>query len=159
MQRIYLLLGSNLGERDQILHKAAEAISERVGDILEVSSVYETESWGKTGQPQFLNQVICIESSHSASTILNEVLEIEKLLGRERLEKWGSRTMDIDILFYGSAVINEPDLIVPHPYFQDRRFAVMPMLEIAPDFEHPVLGKTISTIALELTDELSVYKI
>ncbi|WP_256012387.1 2-amino-4-hydroxy-6-hydroxymethyldihydropteridine diphosphokinase [Desertivirga xinjiangensis] len=159
MQRIYLLLGSNLGERDQVLHKAAEAISERVGDILQKSSLYETESWGKTGQPHFLNQVICIESGMSALKVLKELLEIENLLGRKRLEKWGSRIIDIDILFYGSSIINEPDLTVPHPYFQERRFAVMPMLEIAPDFEHPVLHKTISIIALELTDELSVHKV
>ena len=84
---------------------------------------------------------------------------IEKGLGRKRIEKWGSRHIDIDILFYGDEVIDEPDLIVPHQYFHERRFAVEPMFEIAPDFIHPRLNKTIKSIALELTDKLSVQNL
>jgi len=159
MQDVYLLLGSNLGERNTYLERARLLINERVGRVGAVSSLYETAAWGVSNQPPYLNQVLLVKTKQKPQTVLQEVLAIEKECGRERIEKWGSRVIDIDILFYENEIINEPDLIVPHPYFQERRFAVEPMLELNAEFMHPVLKKTIKSIALELTDKLSVEKI
>jgi 2-amino-4-hydroxy-6-hydroxymethyldihydropteridine diphosphokinase len=159
MQDVYLLLGSNLGDREIYLHKATEHIRERVGEIKAESSFYETAAWGVNDQPPYINQVLRVLTNLSAQGVLAEVLDVEKVLGRERLAKWGSRVIDIDILFYGDAVINDPDLVIPHPYFQDRRFAVEPMMELNATFVHPLLKKSIKSIALELTDKLSVERL
>lgn len=159
MQCIYLSLGSNLGNREELLHKAVLLIGERLGKVDEQSSYYLTQAWGKTDQPDFINQVVTLHSDKQAPVILAQVLEIERLLGRMRIEKWGERTMDIDILFYGDQIINEPNLIIPHPLLHKRRFIIEPMLEIASDFIHPVLGKTIKTIEMELSDNLFVQRI
>jgi len=159
MQCIYLSLGSNLGNREELLHKAVLLIGERLGKVDEQSSYYLTQAWGKTDQPDFINQVVTLYSDKQAPVILAQVLEIERLLGRMRIEKWGERTMDIDILFYGDQIINEPNLIIPHPLLHKRRFIIEPMLEIASDFIHPVLGKTIKTIEMELSDNLFVQRI
>ncbi|WP_207532807.1 2-amino-4-hydroxy-6-hydroxymethyldihydropteridine diphosphokinase [Desertivirga arenae] len=159
MQEVYLLLGSNMGNREQYLHEATELLIQKVGAIKQGSSLYETAPWGVDAQPEYLNQVLALVTEHSAKDVLRSALEIEKILGRERIEKWGSRVIDIDILFYSDEVIDELDLKVPHPFFHVRRFAVEPMLEIAPDFIHPLLKKSIKSIALELSDELYVQKI
>jgi len=159
MHEIYLLLGSNLGKREKLLLQAAEQIEAVVGEILKKSSVYQTQSWGVNNQPDYLNQVIFVKTSLKPRELLSRILLIEKGLGRKRIEKWGSRHIDIDILFYGDEIIDEPDLVVPHQYFHERRFAVEPMLEIAPDFIHPKLKKSIKSIALELTDKLSVQNL
>ena len=159
MHEIYLLLGSNLGKREKLLLQAAEQIEALVGEILKKSSVYQTQSWGVNNQPDYLNQVIFVKTSLKPRELLSRILLIEKGLGRKRIEKWGSRHIDIDILFYGDEIIDEPDLKVPHQYFHERRFAVEPMLEIAPDFIHPKLKKSIKSIALELTDKLSVQNL
>lgn len=159
MQDVYLLLGSNLGDRETYLHKAAELIAGRVGKIGSSSSVYETAAWGVNDQPPYINQVLRVLTTLDAHRVLREVLDIEKVLGRERFEKWGSRVIDIDILFYGDAIINDPVLVVPHKYFHKRRFAVEPMMELNEGFEHPLLKKSIKSIALELTDKLSVERL
>lgn len=158
MKDIYLLLGSNLGDREGFLKQAITEIQNLIGAVIQMSSLYKTASWGKTDEPDYINQVVHIQSEQNAQSVLQNALFIEKKLGRERIEKWGSRVIDIDILFYGDEIIEEENLIIPHPFFQFRRFAVEPMMEIAPDYEHPKLKMTIKSIALELTDELSVQK-
>ncbi len=158
MINVCLLLGSNLGNRQLFLKRAIDLIETEIAPVSKASSVYETQSWGKTDAPEYLNQVICIQTNKPAQTILQKLLAIEKTLGRQREEKWGSRTIDIDILFYGEATINEKDLYIPHPELHNRRFTLEPLAEIAPDLVHPVLNKTISMIKSELTDALLVKK-
>jgi len=153
---VFLLLGSNLGNRQLFLVNAAEAIEREVGNIINRSSVYETQSWGKANLPDYLNQVLLVQTSLPAREVLERVLAIEKSMGRERVEKWGSRTIDIDILFYGDEVINESGLIVPHPYLHQRRFVLEPLAEIAPQHIHPVLNKSI--LQLNIFDDALIVK-
>jgi 2-amino-4-hydroxy-6-hydroxymethyldihydropteridine diphosphokinase len=158
MVKVYLLLGSNLGDRLFLLKQAAGYIETQAGTIVQYSSIYETKSWGKTDEPDYLNQVLLINTMLPPHELLAKLLEIELLLGRKRDEKWGSRTMDIDILLYDDLVINEPDLTVPHPQLQNRRFTLEPLVELTPDFRHPVLKKTLKKLKDDLQDELQVKK-
>ena len=150
LQTVYLLLGSNLGNRKEILEKAIELIAQKVGIIISQSKDYETKPWGVTDQPDFLNLAIAVYTSQSPWEVLERTQSIENQLGRVRKEKWAARLIDIDILFYGDEIINESDLKVPHPLMQERDFALTPLAEIAPNFVHPVFGKTV----LELRDIL-----
>jgi 2-amino-4-hydroxy-6-hydroxymethyldihydropteridine diphosphokinase len=153
---IYILLGSNLGNREQNLSLALNKISTGVGRILAQSSIYQSEPWGISQQPQFLNQVVEVNSRNDPQQVLQKLLGIETELGRERLEKWGPRTIDLDILFFNDRVIQTEKLIVPHPGLQMRRFALVPLCEIAPNFFHPLLEKTCQQILKECTDSLKV---
>lgn len=146
MISVFLLLGSNIGERAFFLTSAIAEIEKQVGPLLKSSTVHQTLAWGKTDEPDYLNQVLEVETLLTAKEVLHTILGIEKQLGRERKEKWGSRTIDIDILFYGDEVIAEEDLIVPHPQLQNRKFTLEPLNEIAPDFVHPVLNLSIAEL-------------
>src|SRR6201994_1952076 len=159
MNDVYLLLGSNLGNRHSFLSQAIERIEKAVAPVEKKSSVYETASWGKTDAPDYLNQVILLQTDLSAQAVLQKILEIEKLLGRERDEKWGPRTIDIDILFYGDEIVDEPNLQIPHPELHNRRFTLEPLAEIAPMMVHPVLHKNILQLKNELKDSLIVKKL
>lgn len=150
LQMVYLLLGSNLGNRKEILDKAIKLLSQRVGVVILQSKDYETSPWGVTDQPDFLNLVVSIQTRLKPLQILEITQSIENQLGRIRKEKWGARLIDIDVLFYGNEIIDEPNLKIPHPLLQERDFTLSPLAEIAPDFVHPVLGKTI----LELREKL-----
>jgi len=159
MNRVFLLLGSNLGNRQQYLQQAIELISTHIAPAKKTSSIYETQSWGKTDAPDYLNQVVMLETEIPASELLRKILDIELMLGRRREEKWGSRTIDIDILFYGDAVISRENLQVPHPELHNRRFTLEPLAEIAAELVHPVLKKTILDVKNELKDSLIVKKL
>jgi len=156
---VFLLLGSNLGDRHLFLNQAIEYINVDIAPVLKISSIYETQSWGKTDAPDYLNQVIALQTALSAREVLEKALHIEVILGRQREERWGSRTIDIDILFYGRSIINEPGLQIPHPQLQNRRFTLEPLAELAPEFVHPVLNKNILQIKSELKDDLIVKKL
>lgn len=150
LQMVYLLLGSNLGNRKEILDKAVELLSQKIGLIILQSKDYETAPWGVTDQPDFLNLAVSIHTKLKPLEILEITQSIENQLGRIRKEKWGARLIDIDILFYGNEIIDEPILKIPHPLLQERDFALTPLTEIAPNFVHPILGKTV----LELREKL-----
>ena len=156
---VFLLLGSNLGDREGYLQKAIELIEIELGAVTQKSSIYETEAWGKTDEPNYLNQVARINTTLSARQALEKVLQIEAKMGRIREEKWGSRIIDIDILFYGQDIINEPGLIVPHPELHNRKFTLEPLNEMASDLQHPVLKKSIFQLKSELKDNLIVKKL
>ena len=159
MNNVFLLLGSNLGDRQMLLQTAIDEIAKRVGGIQKKSAVYETQSWGKTDEPDYLNQVIFLKTGLSANIVLSEILEIEADMGRKRDEKWGSRLIDIDILFYNEETIKQDGLQIPHPELHNRRFTLEPLAEIAPDFVHPQLQKSMLRLKKELTDSLIVKKL
>lgn len=157
--RIFLLLGTNLGDRRKNLRLAlAELEHERVCLVRE-SSLYETAAWGNTNQPPFLNQALEVSSSLKPEPFLQLVLSIEKNLGRVRTVKWGERIIDIDILYYSDTILNSKDLTIPHAGIPARRFVLEPLSEIAPDFVHPVLQKTNLELLQICTDQLVVSKI
>lgn len=157
MNKVYLLLGGNVGARNLALHSAERYIENKLGNIILQSSVYETEAWGKHDQAPFLNKVILVETEMKPQKVLETALQIEKLMGRNREgQKWHERIIDVDILFYNDEVINEKDLTIPHPYLQERRFTLVPLNEIATDYIHPALKKSINALLSECTDPLEV---
>lgn len=156
---VYLLLGSNLGDREGVVNKAIELISDRIGAVVSRSSIYETEPWGKTDQPGFLNLALEVQTPFNAISVLKEALQIEAQLGRVRIERWGSRIIDIDIIFFNSEVIHiQEELTIPHPEMQNRKFVLEPLCEIAPDFKHPILNQTVNELYATLTDNAVVKK-
>lgn len=149
---LYLLLGANLGDRVQTLRRATDLIAERVGPVVRQSGLYETAPWGITDQPAFLNQVLAVETTLAPEAVLIQTQLIEQELGRIRHEKWGARIIDVDILYYDKLVSQSETLTIPHPYLHQRRFTLVPLAEIAPEFMHPVLGKTTVELLAELDD-------
>lgn len=159
-ENVYLLLGSNLGDRNALLKKAVEEIGKYIGEVFIKSSLYETEAWGREDQPGFLNMALGVKTIFDPMQVLEKVLAIELDLGRVRHEKWGSRLIDIDIIFFGEQIVDMGEqLQIPHPYMQDRKFVLEPMAEIAPDYIHPVFQLSVSEILERLSDNLSVSKI
>lgn len=158
MNHAYLLTGGNLGNRAESLKNAVAMIAENAGNVLQLSSLYETAAWGTKDQPDYLNQAVFLETKQTASDLLHTLLNIEKQLGRFRQEKYGARVIDIDILFFNNEIVKEHDLIIPHPHIQNRRFVLVPMVEIAPEYCHPILNKTMAELLEVCPDPLNVKK-
>lgn len=153
---IFLALGSNMGERKVNLRVAATLIDKEIGKIVKSSHVYETQPWGKKDQDFFLNQVVMANTTLDPRELLEAITKIEREMGRQRTEKWGPRLIDIDILFYGKRVVRDKGLEIPHPEIQERAFVLVPMMEIAPEFEHPILKKPMDELYMECTDDSTV---
>lgn len=149
----YISLGSNMGNKKENLEKAISELSQ-VKDtfVTKKSEIIETEPFGYKEQDDFLNACVGIKTLLPARELLKELLAIEKRMGRERKIKWGPRIIDLDIIFYGKEVIEEDDLIVPHPYMEYREFVLKPLEEIIPNFVHPLLMKRVSTLRKELEE-------
>lgn len=153
----YLSLGSNLRNREQNLEEAIRRAS-ALGRVVAVSSRYETEPVEVTDQPWFLNCVFALETTAEPAQLMCELLRIENQMGRQRLVKKGPRSIDIDILLFGNAVVNTPDLTIPHPEMTRRRFVLEPLAEIAPELLHPVTQKTVTLLLAELAPGQRVQK-
>lgn len=157
--KVYLLTGGNLGNRTSNLCNAKLHVIEKISPIICSSSIYESEPWGFKSENLFLNQVIVAETIWTPHIVLEKIKQIESILGRVKVgNEYSERTIDIDILFYGQEIINTNDLVVPHKLIQERKFVLLPMNEIAPDFIHPVFNKTISQLLDVCNDKLNVHK-
>ncbi|MBI2463696.1 2-amino-4-hydroxy-6-hydroxymethyldihydropteridine diphosphokinase [Candidatus Peregrinibacteria bacterium] len=155
MPFVYLSLGSNLGRKESNLKKALREMKTRNFWIKQVSSVYKTEPVGKTDQAWFFNMCAIVDTRYPPDILLNKLQEIELACGRDRSqerEKWGPRTIDIDILFFEDVILDTPNLKIPHPLMHERRFVLVPLNEIAPLFTHPVLKKTVHRLLMECPD-------
>ncbi|MEL7118033.1 MAG: 2-amino-4-hydroxy-6-hydroxymethyldihydropteridine diphosphokinase [Bacteroidota bacterium] len=157
--RLFLGTGTNLGDRKNNLNQALQFIKEYIGDVNTQSNIYQSKAWGKTDQPDFFNQVLEVFTNQEPQQVLENCLSIEQQMGRVRIEKWGTRIIDIDVLFYNDLVLNHPNLIIPHPFLQDRSFVLKPMAEIAPEFVHPVLRETIKNLLEKIEVENDCKKI
>jgi 2-amino-4-hydroxy-6-hydroxymethyldihydropteridine diphosphokinase len=153
---VYLSLGSNLGNRAACLQEAIRRL-ESVGRVQAISSLYETEPVEFTDQPWFLNCAVALETSYAPAQLMQQVLEIERAMGRERAQPKGPRTIDIDILLFGNAVVNTSMLTIPHPAMPERRFVLEPLAEIAPGARHPLVGKSVQELLEELPTGQSVH--
>ena len=138
---VYLSLGSNLGDRQANLRRAIGKLM-NLGDVITVSSIYETEPVEFTDQPWFLNCVVMMQTELAPKFFMPEVLAIEQELGRQRTQPKGPRTIDLDVLLFGAATIDTPELTVPHAAMHERRFVLAPLAEIAPEVKHPLLKRT-----------------
>ncbi|HET6768099.1 MAG TPA: 2-amino-4-hydroxy-6-hydroxymethyldihydropteridine diphosphokinase [Chitinophagaceae bacterium] len=159
MNTAYLLIGGNLGNRKENFSRATALIIEQCGSLTKSSSIYETEAWGITDQPSFLNQALEIATDLNARQLMRKILKIEKIMGRVRKEKLGPRIIDIDILLFENEIHDQRFLKIPHPELQNRRFVLVPLAEINPGLEHPVLKKTIAQLLEECPDNLEVTRI
>jgi 2-amino-4-hydroxy-6-hydroxymethyldihydropteridine diphosphokinase len=153
MKTVYLSLGSNSGDRDILLARALERLASDDIRIARVSAMYETEPRDFPDQPWFLNQVVEIETSLFPKQLLSRVQKIELGLGRVRNQWKGPRTIDIDILFYGNAIVSTPGLEIPHPRLTDRRFVLEPLAELTPDFRHPRTRQTVREMLAAVTNQ------
>ena len=158
MNRSYLLIGGNEGDRIAQLASARAHISAAAGMVRRASALYETEPWGKSDQPWFLNQALELETGLDAASLLELLLGIEEKMGRRRAEKYGARRIDIDILFFNDAIVRQPGLVIPHPEIQNRRFVLAPLNDIASDHIDPVLGRSVRELLLACTDQLEVKR-
>ena len=158
MNTVYLQLGSNLGEREQFISNAVHEILEHVGEVSVRSQIYESTPWRVEEQENYLNQVIEVKTLLSAQEILIAVLKIENEFGRVRIEKWGERLIDIDIIFFNNEIIETPDLCIPHKHMHERNFVLAPLNEIIPDFIHPKYNKTVSELFNESKDTEKVVE-
>ena len=157
MKKVFLGLGSNLGDRLENINTATLMVEKHAGQVVALSSIYETEPWGFEDDNKFINMVICINTDLSPAALLGRLIMIEAKLGRLRCEgKYISRTIDIDILFYGDEVIDDNGLQIPHPRLHERRFVLIPLNEIAPGHIHPVLNKNVRDLIDECKDRSGV---
>ncbi|MDR2040372.1 MAG: 2-amino-4-hydroxy-6-hydroxymethyldihydropteridine diphosphokinase [Bacteroidales bacterium] len=159
MKKSYLLLGSNIGDREAYLRRSISLLGANCGKVNRLSSIYESEPWGFDHPDWFLNQAVELLTLLDAHILLEKIQEIETALGRIRTSgDYEARTMDIDIIFYGKEQIHLPDLVVPHPHMAERMFVLQPLSDLIPDWVHPVLDRTIHVLKEECTDVLTVRK-
>lgn len=156
MNTAFLHLGSNEGNRLEMIKNAISMIENKIGKVTDKSALYETEAWGLKDQPDFINQAIKVSTTLSASDTLNLCKSIEADLGGIKKEKWGQRSIDIDLLFWNDSVMKNDNLTLPHPHIENRNFVLIPLMEIAGDYIHPVLNKTIEEIFDDCEDECEV---
>lgn len=158
MNKVFLALGSNMGDSRAQLKEAIEQIGLHIGKVKNCSSIYQTAAWGNTDQPDFLNQVIEVQSGLSPQQTIKAILEIEKKMGRVRSFRNAPRVIDIDVLFYNAEQIHENNLQVPHPELPNRRFVLEPLNEVAPDLIHPKYKISVGEMLARCTDQLDVKK-
>jgi leucyl/phenylalanyl-tRNA--protein transferase len=161
MSKVTFLIGGNQGDRETLLERACKEIELRIGKMLQVSSIYETEAWGFEAEQSFLNQAVVVETDLLPEEVLRQALNIEAVLGRVRNGSgYASRTMDIDVMYIDDKCISTPSLIVPHPRIQERNFVLEPLCEIMPNFVHPILQKTMQELLEKCSDngKVSLYK-
>ncbi len=159
MNNVYLSIGGNLGKRKANLAKAIYLIEQYIGQIIALSGLYETKAWGVENQPDFLNQAIIVKTRLSPEQVLKYALGIENLMGRKRERKWYTRLIDIDLLFFEQQIINTTDLTLPHPFLAKRNFVLTPLAEIAPNFIHPILKKSVLELLKVCPDSLEVDRL
>jgi 2-amino-4-hydroxy-6-hydroxymethyldihydropteridine diphosphokinase len=156
---LFLLLGSNLGDRAKYIGLGLTLITQEIGTITDRSSFYETEPWGFDQGENFLNMAVRVETHHDPEAVMENILQIERQCGRERSgDGYASRTLDIDVLFYDDRVMAGERITVPHPRLQDRRFVLVPLAEIAPGLIHPVTGKSIKELLETCSDPKMVRR-
>lgn len=151
----YIAFGSNVGNRKANILSAMEMMREKGMDFLKISTMYETEPYGVTSQPKFMNCVALIQTELSPIILMETLLKIEEALGRVREVKWGARTIDLDIIFYDHKIVSFANLVIPHPDMQNRTFVLEPLSEIAPNYVHPLLHKTVVELLEELKEAAS----
>ncbi|MFB6454878.1 2-amino-4-hydroxy-6-hydroxymethyldihydropteridine diphosphokinase [Chitinophaga sp. Hz27] len=159
MNTAILLIGGNLGDPEINLAKAVQLINEQAGQVVKQSALYQTAPWGVVDQPDYLNQALVINTMQDGLTLLHTLLDIERTIGRVRQEKWGSRVIDIDMIFFNDEIISFPELKIPHPRMHLRQFVLVPLQEIIPNHVHPVLHKTVSELLLSCPDDLPANKL
>lgn len=159
IQGIYILLGSNLGNKFENLQQARHMVHTRVGPVIRASSLYESEAWGETQQPDFLNQVLEVGSRFSHEVLLHSLQAIEQQMGKHKIGKWRERLIDLDILYYNNRIVKTKELTIPHPQIQYRNFTLLPLCELEAETWHPLLLKSHQQMLSESQDPLKVWKV
>ncbi|TMQ53840.1 MAG: 2-amino-4-hydroxy-6-hydroxymethyldihydropteridine diphosphokinase [Candidatus Eisenbacteria bacterium] len=159
MSKVFVGVGSNLGDREFLIRKAVEAMRDLPRTlVVRVSSLYDTDPVGEVDQPAFLNAAVWLETTLEPRELLWQLLLIEKRMGRVRSQRWGPRPIDLDLLFYGEETVDEPDLKIPHPEAHRRAFVLLPLVELDPDFVHPTTGESIRKLIKKLPPNPPVRK-
>ncbi|WP_194774409.1 2-amino-4-hydroxy-6-hydroxymethyldihydropteridine diphosphokinase [Pararhodonellum marinum] len=158
MKEVVFLIGGNLGDRLNYLERTRNRLAMEF-EWVDSSRIFETSPWGGQSEGLFLNQAILVRTTFSADQVLEIIQKIEKEMGRKRVLRWGNRTMDIDIIFFGQEIINDPHLTIPHKSMAERRFVLEPLCDLIPDFVHPILGLKVSALLEECKDDAQVHPI
>ena len=160
MEKLVLIIGGNLGNRLLLIKETVDLLNQIFGPLQKASSIYESSPWGGNSSGKYLNQVLVYSTDLRPENVLEHIQKIEKSLGRQRDFKWGDRTMDIDILYYGGKKISTHHLQIPHPYLTERKFVLVPLKEVLSDFIHPVFKKTNDQLNEQCQDksEVTLYQ-